>query len=289
MKANKFWISFLACFIAIILLGGIAVFSIPSLQAKLADSIVEKSQKYKDTCAELSHETERADALEESLSNETSEKDDLQDRYDSMEEENANLLAQISELLEELGLYNQIVDNLTFDLTNLQAGSNITNDINIHYVRESSGLELYVYTDQEKTYSTFFAQENLYDTDTMNFLSYMCFSKSTIIDLMNRSAMEFGGRLTYIDYYSVYTQYCGTAVRLFHPIEYDEDFTMQLGNIYVDGVQVSFSDFVDNSAYDCSLNCSILFEKTLDANGVITGLTFNYYITTDNTVPTVII
>ena len=52
MKANKFWISFLACFVVIVLLGGIAIFAIPSLQTNMADSIVEKSQKYKDICDE---------------------------------------------------------------------------------------------------------------------------------------------------------------------------------------------------------------------------------------------
>ena len=52
MKANKFWISFLACFVVIVLLGVIAIFAIPSLQTNMADSIVEKSQKYKDICDE---------------------------------------------------------------------------------------------------------------------------------------------------------------------------------------------------------------------------------------------
>ena len=96
-NAGKFWTSFLACLIVIILVGGIVVFLVPSLQVKIADGIVDKSEKYQNTCAELSEEKERINTISTQLSSERSEKNILQERYNAMEAEKDSLLAQVNE------------------------------------------------------------------------------------------------------------------------------------------------------------------------------------------------
>lgn len=97
MKAQKFFVGLIAIILVIAIAGGIAIFTIPELQTKIADTIVEKSQIYKDTCTELSVEKARANTLSLQLSTEISAKNELQQRYDDMEAERDVLLAQINE------------------------------------------------------------------------------------------------------------------------------------------------------------------------------------------------
>ena len=97
MKATKFWTGFIAIILIIAIAGGIAIFTIPELQTKIADSIVEKSQIYKNTCTELTLEKAKANSLSLQLSAEISAKNQLQQRYDAMEAERDDLLAQINE------------------------------------------------------------------------------------------------------------------------------------------------------------------------------------------------
>ena len=97
MKAQKFFVGLIAIILVIAIAGGIAIFTIPELQTKIADTIVEKSQIYKDTCTELSVEKARANTLSLQLSTEISAKNELQQRYDDMEAERDDLLAQINE------------------------------------------------------------------------------------------------------------------------------------------------------------------------------------------------
>ena len=68
MKAQKFLIGFIAIVLVIAIAGGIAVFTMPELQMKIADGIVEKSQIYKETCTELTLERARANTLSFQLS-----------------------------------------------------------------------------------------------------------------------------------------------------------------------------------------------------------------------------
>ena len=97
MKAQKFFIGLIAIILVIAIAGGIAIFTIPELQTKLADSIVEKSQIYKNTCTELTAQKAKANSLSLQLSSEISAKNDLQNRYNAIEAERDDLLAQINE------------------------------------------------------------------------------------------------------------------------------------------------------------------------------------------------
>ena len=439
-KAGKFWTSFLACLIVIILVGGIVVFSVPSLQVKIADGIVDKSEIYQNTCAELSEEKERVNTISTQLSSEISEKNILQERYNAMEAEKDSLLAQvnedyvvyfveyttnnqgifrfylknftdespvitlgmydendvltetfdftlvnfpnpenspntvtddditelaetyhikfldgdvvlsdfvcedgtaldkaydvhyevfkkdtmfdvmnsriesketnietlqnelndsiatiislqnqINELMDELDLDNQIIDNLTFDLQNYQFGAGYVNDIRMEYVTRDSGIEMYVYTDATRSSSIGIDQERTYNLDTLVFNNYAWSSKYSLREILSRLSWGYGVRLTYIDYYNIFSPYCSTAVRFTHPVDYIDDMEAELGDIYVDGVLVDYDDFMADNNYNSGFYYGVLFNKTLNDYGQITKITLNYYITTDGSAPTVII
>lgn len=121
MKANKFWISFLACFIVIVLLGGIAVFAIPSLQTNIADSIIEKSQKYKDVC-------EENDTLKTELANKNSEYTNAVSRLNTAQTSltneialNAQLNTQLANAINEKTLLQASLNDKDADIQTLNA------------------------------------------------------------------------------------------------------------------------------------------------------------------------
>ena len=134
MKANKFWISFLACFVVIVLLGGIAIFAIPSLQTNMADSIVEKSQKYKDVCDEnealktelsiknlqYTNTVALLNTAQTSLTNEVALNTSLNAQLESVRNEKALLQASLSDKDADIQTLNTQIQEKDIEITNIQ-------------------------------------------------------------------------------------------------------------------------------------------------------------------------
>ncbi len=166
---HKFLVGFLSLLLILVLVGGICIFTIPSIQSKIADGLIEKSSIYQKQV----DETKQKDLVINNLNAEIIDNQKLIIKYKNQIEtikENANLTIlekdnEISNLQNEIAELNKKIKQLEQNLSEISNAKNLNYKVNscTFFAGINNGNDFVFYAfEQYQTDGSFVPMKNQY-------------------------------------------------------------------------------------------------------------------------------